>query len=160
MDAGALLLIVMRWAHGLATIVWLGGGAYATLIQGRALRQLDDRELAARLGRATGEAFGRWVNAAVVIFIVSGVILTFDRLASRGATVAYGVTLGLKVALAVWMFGLAGGLGRRRGRVPTGRLAGLRQALGSPLALLWLGAIVVLLAAVLKTLYENALRGG
>lgn len=159
MDVGDLLLIVMRWAHGLATIIWLGGGAYAALIQGRELRHLADRGLAARIGRATGEAFGRWINAAIVVFIVSGVILTFDRLASRGATVAYGVTLGLKVALALWMFGLAGGLRRRRGRTPSGPLAGVRRALGSPLALLWLGAIVVLLAAVLKTLYESALRG-
>lgn len=160
LDAGDLLLVVMRWAHGLATIVWLGGGAYATLIQGRELRQLDDLDVAARLGRTTGAAFGRWVNAAIVVFIVSGVILTFDRLASRGATVGYGVTLALKVALALWMFGLAGGLGRRRRRAPSGPFAGMRRALGSPVALLWLGGIVVLLAAILKTLYESALRGG
>lgn len=148
----------MRWAHGLATIVWLGGGAYATLIQGRSLRDLDDEAVAARLARATGEAFGRWVNAATIVFIVSGVILTFDRLASRGATVQYGVTLALKVALAIWMFGIAQGLRRRRrGRPATGRLAEARRALSSPRALLWLGAIVVLLAAVLKTLYEKAL---
>lgn len=160
MSAGDILLIVMRWAHGLATIVWLGGGAYATLIQGRQLRQLADRELAAQLGRATGTDFRRWVNAAMIVFIVSGVILTFDRLANRGATVQYGIVLAVKVALAFWMFGIAQGLGRRRrGRTGTGRVATLRRTLGSPRTLLWLGAIVVLLAAILKTLYENALRG-
>jgi uncharacterized membrane protein len=79
MSAADLLLVAMRWAHGMATIVWLGGGAYATLIQGRELRQLEDREVAARIGRATGSAFGRWVNAANVIFIVSSVIQTYDR---------------------------------------------------------------------------------
>ncbi len=159
MTAADLLLIAMRWAHALATIVWLGGGAYATLIQGRQLGELDDRAVAARLTRATGEAFERWVNAATVVFIVSGVILTFDRLASRGATVQYGVTLSLKVALAVWMFGIAQGLRRRRrGRVAPGRSVELRRALGSPRALLWLGALVVLLSAVLKMIYEKALR--
>ncbi len=162
MGPGELLLIAMRWAHGLATIVWLGGGAYATLIQGRQLRELDDREVAARIGAATGAEFGRWLNAATVVFIVSGVILTFDRLSSRGATVQYGIVLALKVTLALWMFGIVQGFGaRRRGRlqVTPGRVAAVRGALGSPRTLLWLGAIVVLLAAILKTLYENALRG-
>ena len=160
MSAVDLLLVAMRWAHGMATIIWLGGGAYATLIQGHELRQLDDREVAARLGRATGDAFGRWVNAAIIVFIVSGVILTFDRLASRGATLQYGIVLGLKIALALWLFGLAQRIQRRRGRTVRGPFAAVRQALGSPLALLWIGAIVVLLAAILKMLYENALRGG
>ena len=162
MGPGELLLIVMRWAHGLATIVWLGGGAYATLIQGRQLRELDVRAVAAWVGAATGAEFGRWVDAAMIVFIVSGVVLTFDRLSSRGATVQYGVVLALKVALALWMFGIVQGFGaRRRGRlrVTPGRVAAVRGALGSPRTLLWLGAIVVLLAAVLKTLYENALRG-
>lgn len=162
MGPAELLLIVMRWAHGLATIVWLGGGAYATLIQGGQLRELDNRAVAAQLGAATGAEFGRWVNAAMIVFIVSGVVLTFDRLSSRGATVQYGIVLALKVALALWMFGIVQGFGaRRRGRlrVTPGRVAALRGALGSPRTLLWLGAIVVLLAAILKTLYENALRG-
>jgi len=162
MGPGELLLILMRWAHGLATIVWLGGGAYATLIQGRQLRELDDRAMAARVGAATGAEFGRWVNAAMIVFIVSGVVLTFDRLSSRGATVQYGIVLALKVALALWMFGIVQGFGtRRRGRlrVTPSRVAAVRGALGSPRTLLWLGAIVVLLAAILKTLYETALRG-
>ena len=161
MSAGQLFLIAMRWAHAIATVIWLGGGAYATLILGRHLREQEDPATAARIGRATGVAFGRWVNAATIVFIVTGVILTVDRLSSRGATVQYGVVLALKVGLALWMFGIAGGLGRRRrARPATGRLADLGRTLGSPRMLLWLGAIVVLLAAVLKALYEVALRGG
>src|SRR5262245_36885132 len=107
MNAADLLLVAMRWAHGMATIVWLGGGAYSALIQGRQLRQLEDRAAAAEIGRATGAEFGRWVNAAMIVFIVSGVILTVDRLSSRGATVEYGIVLALKVGLALWMFGIA-----------------------------------------------------
>lgn len=158
MGAGDLLLLIMRWAHSLATIVWLGGGAYSTLIQRRELAQLADAEQAAQFNRATGARFGRWLNAAMIVFIVSGVILTADRLTSRGATVAYGVTLVLKIALVLWMFGLARRFGQRR-VVPTGPFANLRRQLGSPQALLWLGAVIVLLAAVLKTLYELALQG-
>ncbi len=158
MDAGTLLMIVVRWAHSLATIVWLGGAAYQLLIQARAVEQLAP-DAAAEFNRATGLRFRQWLNGAMVVFIVSGVILTFERLASRGATIQYGIVLGVKVALVLWIFGLAQGLGRRRRTVPQGRFAGIRQQLGSPQALLWLGVIVVLLAAVLKTIYEQALRG-
>jgi len=151
------LLIAIRWAHALATVVWLGGGAYATLILGRQLRD-EDEATATRIGRATGAEFGRWLRGATVIFVVSGVILTVDRLSSRGATTAYGVVLAVKVALALWMFAIAQSLGRRRRAKPaTGRWAALVRTLGSPQMLLWLGAIVVLLAAILTTLYEAKL---
>jgi uncharacterized membrane protein len=151
------LLIAIRWAHALATVVWLGGGAYATLILGRQLRE-EDEATAMRIGRATGAEFGRWLRGATVVFVVTGVILTADRLSSRGATTAYGIVLAVKVALALWMFAIAQSLGRRRRAKPaTRRWAELVRTLGSPQMLLWLGAIVVLLAAILKTLYEAQL---
>ena len=165
MDLGEALIVLMRWAHGLAAIAWLGGGAYATLILGPRLREAaaegeEARAIVARVGAAAGREFGRWVNAAIVVFIVSGVLLTFDRLANRGATIEYGIVLALKIGLALWMFGIAQGLGRRRKRRPAaGRTAAIRQFLGSPRLLLWLGAITVLLAAILKAIYEAALRG-
>ena len=153
----------MRWAHALAAIAWLGGGAYATLILGPRLREVDDPATAERLRGVTGREFGRWVNASIAVFVVSGVLLTFERLAGRGATVEYGIVLALKVGLALWMFGIAQGLRERRGfrkqGAPTDRFGRLRRALGSPRLLLWLGAIVVLLAALLKAIYEAALRG-
>jgi uncharacterized membrane protein len=156
---GDVLIVAMHWAHALAAIVWLGGGAYATLVLGPQLRALDDREVAGRLRAETGREFGRLIDAAIVVFIVSGVLLTFERLSGQGATVAYGIVLALKVGLALWMFAIAQALKRRR-RVPqpTGRFAAVRRTLGSPRLLLWLGAVVVLLAAVLKALYEAALR--
>jgi uncharacterized membrane protein len=159
-SAGQLLLVVMLWAHVLATIVWLGGGAYSTLILAPQLRGLPDEEVAAHIRRGTGAEFGRWINAAIVVFIVSGVFLTFDRLANRGATPAYGIVLAFKVGLAFWTFAITQGLRRRRGlRGGAGRLARLRWRLGSPRLLLWLGAVIVLLAAVLKVIYEAALGG-
>jgi uncharacterized membrane protein len=157
MSASEALLIAIRWAHALATVVWLGGGAYATLILGKHLRD-EDEATATRIGRATGVEFGRWLRGATVVFVASGAILTFDRLASRGATTAYGITLAVKIALALWMFAIAQSIGRRRRTRPaTGRGAEIAQLLGSPQLLLWLGAIVVLLAAILKTLYEAQL---
>ncbi len=167
MSAGDILIVALRWTHGLATIIWLGGSAYSALILRSQLREAAeaagggaDREVLDRLRAGTGQEFGRWVNGAIVVFVVSGVLLTFDRLAGRGATVEYGIVLALKIGLALWMFGIAQGLGRRRKRRPAaGRAAAIRQFLGSPRLLLWLGAITVLLAAILKAIYEAALRG-
>lgn len=159
MSVGEALIAVMRWLHALATVVWLGGGAYALLILSPQLRRIADPALTERVRHGAGRHFSRWVNAALMVFIVSGVLLTVDRLASRGATVAYGIVLAGKVGLALWMFGIAQGLGRRLGpRMPAGRLGALRRTLGSPRLLLWLGAIVVLLSAVLQAMYEAALR--
>lgn len=157
MGVGDLILVVMRWAHGLAAIVWLGGGAYATLVLGPQLRALDDRDLAATVRRGTGREFSRLVDLSTVVFIVSGMVLTFDRLASQGATVAYGVVLALKVALALWMFAIAQRLKERR-RPASVRRATRWQMVWSSRLLLWLGAVVVLLAALLKAIYEAGLR--
>lgn len=162
MTIGDALIVALRWAHVLATIAWLGGGAYATLILAPRLREAAGdagRPLAERLRAETARDFARWVDTAIVVFIVSGVLLTFDRLARRGATVEYGIVLGLKVGLAFWMFGIARGVGRRRRHpTPRGRWAAARAFLGSPRLLLWLGALVVLLATILKAISEAALR--
>lgn len=152
-------MVAMRWAHALATIGWLGGGAYAMFILGPQLREADDRPLVERLREGTGREFKRWVDVSIAVLIVSGVLLTFHRLAGRGASVTYGIVLAFKVGFALWMFGIAQGLtGRRRPRPAAGRLGAWRAALGSPRLLFWLGLTVVLLAAVLQALYEAALR--
>ena len=160
MSVGEWLIVAMRWAHALATIGWLGGGAYAMFILGPQLREAGDRALVERLREGTGREFKRWVNVSIAVFIVSGVVLTFDRLAGRGATVTYGIVLAFKVGFALWMFGIAQGLTGRRPRRATGPLGAWRGALGSPRLLFWLGVVVVLLAAVLQALYEVALRAG
>lgn len=159
MSAGTLLIVLMRWAHALAAIVWLGGGVYATMVLRPRLKalQLSDAE---RLQIELRRDFARMVNGAMAVFIVSGVLLTFDRLSGRGATPAYAIVLAIKVALALWMFAIAQHL-QRRGPAPArrGRVASFWWRVSSPRTLLWLGAVVVLLAALLKALYEGALLG-
>lgn len=157
MSAGTLLIVLMRWVHALAAIVWLGGGVYATVVLSPRLKAMGDGH-GAQFRSAVGRDFARIVNGAIAAFVVSGVLLTFDRLSGRGATPAYGMVLALKVALALWMFAIAQRL-QRRG-VPArerGRWAAFWWRASSPRMLLWLGALVVLLAAILKTLYELGL---
>lgn len=158
-SVGTLLMVLMRWAHALAAIVWLGGGVYASIVLRPRLQVLQTGD-AERLQIGLRRDFGRLVNGAMAVFVVSGVLLTFDRLSGRGATPAYAIVLAIKVALALWMFAIAQHL-QRRGLVPArrGRAAAFWWRISSPRTLLWMGAVVVLLAAILKALYERALLG-
>lgn len=158
-SAGTLLIVLMRWAHALAAIVWLGGGVYASMVLRPRLQALQASD-AERLQVDIRRDFARFVNGAMAVFVVSGVLLTFDRLSGRGATPAYAIVLAFKVALAVWMFAITQRLQRRGlGSVRRGRIASFWWRVSSPRTLLWLGAAVVLLAALLKALYERALLG-
>jgi hypothetical protein len=113
--------------------------------------------------RSINHEFREVVLLAMLALVVTGVLLTFDRLSTNAAGPAYVATLGVKVALAIWMFLLVQGLGRRARRlrfdaVPEGgeKLGG--QASPARLVLV-LGLLVLLLADLLGELYEAGLRG-
>jgi hypothetical protein len=91
------------------------------------------------------------VNVCVVTLLISGVYLVFDRLSAATVGVAYLVTLGVKIGLALAMFTLAA-LQAQEARRP----ARLRGPLWrtAPRAILALGVVVFLLGAALTTLFE------
>ena len=87
------------------------------------------------------------VQTSLIVFLVSGALLTFERLSHGAAGSIYVWLLVVKVALAVVMFQVGFRFrGARGGR----RLRGLRWMGG-------LGVAIILLAAILKWLYERAL---
>jgi hypothetical protein len=50
--------------------------------------------------------FGKFVGGGIGVFVLTGGVMTFERLAQPGVTAAYGAILGLKIALAFLAFGL------------------------------------------------------
>ena len=50
-----------------------------------------------------GKIFKPVVDICIIILIATGAIIVFNRLTSNDITVAYVVTLGIKVALTAWM---------------------------------------------------------
>lgn len=86
-------------------------------------------------------------DATFVVFLVTGAILTFDRLAS-GAGPLYAIVLGVKVLAAVVAYQYA----------VSWRHARLSTHVRAPYLVLIFGAICVLLAAVLKGVFESGLR--
>ncbi|MEE9285692.1 MAG: hypothetical protein V3V35_08210 [Dehalococcoidia bacterium] len=66
---------------------------------------------------AINRGFRDVVDVAIVALIVTGVVITFDRLSSAPITSTYYTVLGLKIASAIAMFLLARDLGTRLGRL-------------------------------------------
>ena len=81
------------------------------------------------------------------LFLVSGALLTFERLSRGAAGSTYVWLLVLKIVLALAMFQVAF---RIRGARGARRVSNLRWQAG-------LGIAIVLLATVLKWIYERAL---
>lgn len=149
-------LLVVRWLHALAALAWVGGSLFYFLV----LRPRLRRDNPDSLEPAIAQGFRQVVQTAIVVLVLTGAILTFERLTSPAATVPYVVVLGVKVALALWMFLLV----RRPSRAEPAEapprwlppfLAGPR---GGNLMLV-LGILIYLLADLLKVLAELALKG-
>lgn len=163
-------MLAVRWVHGIAAVAWVGGGLFYLLV----LRPLfsgggqEVRDLSSRIGTQ----FRAVVDTAILVLILTGAVLAFDRLTSRYTDAVYVTILGLKAALSLWMFSLAYSRLRRRSSLlftdpqppawsqMEGRhsLRRLRTALTGVNLLVLLGVIVFLLSDLLKVLFEQVLR--
>ena len=146
------ILLIIRWAHALAAVTWIGGSLFMLLAARPALQNADADGL---VGRMLAAEFRPIVVTAIAVLIVTGVILTVDRLTSDAAGIAYTGVLVAKIVLAVYAFAVAWLLPRRRGN-DTARIG---RALSGPAALTIVGVIVIGLADVLAWLFERGLIG-
>jgi len=142
-DATDLVLIVMRALHALAAMVWVGAICFELFVALPALGEKPAEPVLAKMDAAMREI----VQTSLLVFLVSGALLTFERLSHGAAGATYVFVLVVKVVLAVIMFQVGF---RFRGSRGERRVYGLRWLAG-------LGVAIVLLAAVLKWLYERAL---
>lgn len=151
----------MRTAHIVASAAWLGGSLFYAFVLGPVLARMEE---AHRISPAIGLAFGQVVTASAWTLLATGAYLTFYRLSNQALGAPYALTLALKVALAVWMFLLAGALSRNRGKRraapegtgPVTRWRGLLPRV--PTLILLLGLVVFLLSSILTALYQATSR--
>jgi uncharacterized membrane protein len=144
-SAGDWFLLGLRLAHGLAAMLWLGGGVYFLLALRPALRAGEDGARA--LVTAAQRAFGEWAQAATVVMLASGAVLSFDRLSSGRGGLTYALVLAVKVASAIVAFWLVGIRPRRRA---TGQA---RAARSRPELVAALGLLAFVLGVALSTVY-------
>jgi uncharacterized membrane protein len=144
------LRVFMRAVHLIAASAWLGGSIFYLVVLLPASRSGGTAPPA--LAAQTAALFRRLVNACMGVLLVTGVYLTFDRLTSTSLGVAYLVTLGLKITVALAMFGLA--LYQAQEGISRARRGALRKAV--PRLILALGLLAFLLGALLTGLFESA----
>ena len=95
------LLLVLRWVHAVAAVAWVGGGIFYVLV----LRPAAARSpLAAEARRSIGEEFRGLVHTVITVLLITGIILSASRLTGNGVSLFYVVVLGIKIALAFYMF--------------------------------------------------------
>jgi len=132
-DLAEVVLVLLRWLHAAASIAFLGWSAVLWLDGPPA----GDASAARR-------RFKEVTELTLLVFLATGAVLTFDRL-SRGAGGLYAGILALKVVCAVVAYQFA--FRWRRVGLPVGGLDGR--------IILIFGAMAVLLAAVLKGVFES-----
>ena len=150
-------LLVIRWAHAIAAVAWVGGGIFYWAVLRPASRS---GRLSPEAMRFAGIEFGQLVVLAMWTLVVTGGVLLFVRISEPSATIPYGIVLAVKIALSAWMFFLAARRGgRSRERRAQGRIGSLIDALGQVNMTVVLGIIVFLLSDVLRLLVERELGG-
>jgi uncharacterized membrane protein len=164
MTAGDVFFLIVHWLHVVAAAAWVGGSLFYLL----ALRPASRRqpEAAGLVRSAVGTEFRILVDISIIVLVVTGAIVAFNRLTSEAATPAYGITLGLKVALSLWMFMQVWAERRKLATITPYRgpersaPAGWRrlgEALSGYNGVIVVGIVVFLLSDLMKILYENAL---
>ena len=152
------ILVIIRWGHALAAVAWVGGGGFYLLVLRPAIRR--SRGLPPETGAAIRDEFRGLVATAVAVLLLTGVVLSVARMTDDAATIPYAVVLGVKIALALYMFYVV--LKVRRGDYTDhrdesgGALRNVLRNFGSPMALLVIGIVVIGLSDVLDALIENA----
>jgi uncharacterized membrane protein len=150
-----LFRIGLRWIHAIAALVWVGGSAFWYLVIGPALA--DQQRPPGDFLRTVGQSFTGLVQTAVPVLLISGMVLSFDRLSQPQATVLYYGLLGLKVVLALWMIWLNRELALRRRR-PSGTGPRVSRGPAPTTLILGLGLAVYFLADALKVVFEAGMR--
>jgi putative copper export protein len=136
---------LVRFAHVLAAMTWVGGQLLLSVVVLPVLRARLEPDVRGPLVRATARRFGVVANAVLLpVLLVSGLALAWHRGVDIGmlSTDGYGRLLGVKLVLVVVAVGLA---------ALHGVLATARPTSARPLAIAGLStsvAIVVLATAL------------
>ena len=155
MSVSEVILLIIRWLHSIAAVAWVGGGLFYLLILRPSLRRSHGTADA-----AIGQDFRALVATAMGVLVVTGIVMTFNRLTSDFVGAAYVIVLAIKIAMALYMFYLVRFLrSRTYPNDPQEEATGYRRWVTGGTTVVILGVIVFLLADILSALFEEGLRG-
>ncbi len=104
-------MLLIRWAHAVAAVAWVGGIIFFHWVLSPSYRSAKPSTDVTLLRRQIGSHFRELVQLCTWAFVITGVLLTFDRLTKGSVGITYVALLAVKIGLAVWMFYLARSLG-------------------------------------------------
>lgn len=144
-----VLHVLMREAHILAGVAWVGGSIMYQFIVVPALRAGGP---APEVAKQVALLYKRMANFCIGVLLLSGGYLIFDRLTQTSLGSTYLIVLVIKVAAALAMFMLAFYMAQSNIR----RLAkqATRFSKIAPQLMIILGIGVFILGAILNALYE------
>ena len=152
-ESPVALLVVLRFIHVLAAALWVGGGI--VVLAARAAP--NAAPLAGISSAVLGRTVGRLVGTGFAVFVVTGVLLTFNRLAEQSIDAAYIAVLVSKTLLALAMFRLA--VPGRRPSEPQAATSDHRPWWQTRTAfIVGLGLAIYLLSLILNEMAELSFR--
>jgi len=127
---------LVRFAHVLAAILWVGGQLTLSLVVRRAAVETLADESRSSLFMNMGRVFGRMANFVLMpVLLATGLALIYHRGVDIGALSvgSYGQILTAKIVLAFVSFGLAAahGMTARRASARASRMVGIAGGLVS-----------------------------
>ena len=152
-ESPVALLVVLRFIHVLAAALWVGGGI--VVLAARSTPNVAP--LSGISSAALGRTVGRLVGTGFAVFVLTGTLLTFNRLAEQSIDAAYVAVLAAKVLLALAMFRLA--VPRRRRTDPQAAPSASQPWWRGRTALIVaLGLLAYLLSLILNEMAELGFR--
>ena len=90
-DLFDILTLIVRSLHAVSSVLWIGGSIFYLIVLRPALR--DAEKAGAPPGRIVSRLvalhFREWVHVSMIALLVSGAILTFDRLTEPTVSALY-----------------------------------------------------------------------
>ena len=149
MDLNEHIITFSRWLHIIGASTWLGG----TLIYSLILNPLRKINISYQnLFSEIDIRYREIMNISVIILVISGVIITFERITGNPPPSLWFIFLSIKVSLAVIIMFLSWRLRKNT----TTKNNKLDNFLGYNI-ILFFGAIIFLIASYLSTILENSL---
>ena len=152
------LLVANRWVHATAAALWVGGGLVYLLVVVPASRRLRETGSPAEAGWMNRQAV-RVLGGGIGVFVLTGGILTFQRLAEPQISLVYVTVLVLKIVVSLASFALVWKRGELFAGISAGPFARLLPRpfrSGGGLAIV-MGSLAYLLAIILQRIVEAGL---
>jgi putative copper export protein len=158
LDSNDIFLLIIRWIHNIASVIWVGGCLFYLLTLNPVAQASNFSKITIS---AIGKDFGSVVNGSIALLILTGTILTFERISSPTIINSYISILFIKIILAFVMFWLALSLKKKKINQPSrpkSRIATKLESILSETSIIAiLGIIIFLIADLLKIIFEKSL---